>query len=241
MKNKKYFINNYKLKENGITLVALVITIAIIIILASITISAVLGENGLIETAKQIKDDAEDFVNEENGKLGDLMEEYANVMGEDSNIPEGPKYPTEIEGVKIPEGFYYVGGTKEEGIVISDKEEDAGAGTSHEVAQKLQGNQFVWIPVENDSLFQRYQHYGSSKQVFDNSTEPYEEGYEGEVSEYEEMKQSVLENDGFYVGRYETGLEGEKTVIKQGKEVYNWISCFITVFSPSSPVSYLPT
>ena len=38
------------------------------------------------------------------------------------------------------------------------------------------------------------------------------------------MKQSVLENDGFYVGRYETGKEGEKTVIKQGKEVYNWIS-----------------
>ena len=38
------------------------------------------------------------------------------------------------DGVPIPEGFYYVGGTKEEGVVISDKPKDEGKGTSHEVA-----------------------------------------------------------------------------------------------------------
>ena len=38
------------------------------------------------------------------------------------------------DGVPIPEGFYYVGGTKEEGVVISDSSADEGKGTSHDVA-----------------------------------------------------------------------------------------------------------
>ena len=40
------------------------------------------------------------------------------------------------DGVPIPEGFYYVGGTKEEGVVISDSPADEGKGTSHEVATR---------------------------------------------------------------------------------------------------------
>ena len=40
-------------KEKGITLVALVITVVILIILASITLSFTLGENGIISNKKQ--------------------------------------------------------------------------------------------------------------------------------------------------------------------------------------------
>lgn len=40
-------------KENGITLVSLVVTIILLLILAGITISALSGENGLLEKAKQ--------------------------------------------------------------------------------------------------------------------------------------------------------------------------------------------
>ena len=40
------------------------------------------------------------------------------------------------DGVPIPEGFYYVGGTKEEGVVISDSSADENKGTDHTTATR---------------------------------------------------------------------------------------------------------
>ena len=45
-----------KEQDNGITLVALVITIIIIIILATVTINMAFGDNGLIKQAQLAKD-----------------------------------------------------------------------------------------------------------------------------------------------------------------------------------------
>ena len=64
--------------------------------------------------------------------------------------------------------------------------------------------------------------------------EPYEGGNANEVSEYNAMRDSVLEYNGFYVGRYEAGTTSssardensgisDDVVVKQGKNVYNWI------------------
>ena len=142
-----------------------------------------------------------------------------------------------VEGVTIPKGFYYVGGTKDEGIVISDNPADENKGTNHEVAQTLVGNQFVWVPVEDDSAFKTYEgYYNKSLQgMLSSCKEPSSQGYPTEQSEYDAMKQSVLDNNGFYVARYEAGTEnGKRTsadknniddevVSKQGKNVYNWI------------------
>jgi len=50
--------------------------------------------------------------------------------------------------VPIPKGFYYVGGIKDTGIVISDDPSDENKGDSHEISSTLKGNQFVWIPVD---------------------------------------------------------------------------------------------
>ena len=47
------------------------------------------------------------------------------------------------ENVPIPRGFYYVGGTKNEGVVISDVEGDDLENSKH-------GNQFVWVPVNQN-------------------------------------------------------------------------------------------
>ena len=59
---------------------------------------------------------------------------------------------TTVENVVIPEGYYYVGGTKAKGIVISDnvadKELDKEKGN---VRRDLAGNQWVWVPVETPS------------------------------------------------------------------------------------------
>lgn len=45
--------------------------------------------------------------------------------------------------------FYTVGGNKENGLVISDNENDAEKGIEYETIKNLKGNQFVWVPVEN--------------------------------------------------------------------------------------------
>ena len=52
-------IDNEILKKNnkGITLIALLITIIILLILAGITISTLLGDNGLFEKAKVAKEE----------------------------------------------------------------------------------------------------------------------------------------------------------------------------------------
>ena len=156
--------------------------------------------------------------------------------------PETGEVPDEgeevkVEGVTIPKGFVYVGGTKAEGIVISDDPADKDKGTSHEVAQTLVGNQFVWVPVEDDSAFKRYEGYANKnlQSYLSSCNEPYSKGYATEQTEYDAMKQSVLDHDGFYVARYEAGTENgartstdknnidDEAVFKQGKNVYNWI------------------
>ena len=92
------------------------------------------------------------------------------------------------------------------------------------------------MPVKEDSAFKRYEgYYERRTQSLLRYKEPYSKGYATEQTEYDAMKQSVLEHDGFYVARYEAGTEnGERTsadknniddevVFKQGKNVYNYI------------------
>ena len=75
-------------EKRGITLVALVITIVILIILATITINVAFGEGGLIERAQQAKELTEQTMAEEAHELNMVMSEYANMMAEDSEVPE---------------------------------------------------------------------------------------------------------------------------------------------------------
>lgn len=83
-------------KQKGITLVALVVTMVILIILATVTISATLGENGLIKQAKKTKDLANNFISKEESDMNKLLQEYANMMAEDSKppLPEDTTPPT---------------------------------------------------------------------------------------------------------------------------------------------------
>lgn len=67
-------------KNKGITLIALVITVVILIILAAVTINVALGEHGLVNQAKKAKNETEDSVEEEKGKLENLLEEYNRII-----------------------------------------------------------------------------------------------------------------------------------------------------------------
>ena len=57
--NKNTKINKDRKKNSGITLIALVVTIVILLILASISIGALTGDNGIIDQAHTAKEDTE--------------------------------------------------------------------------------------------------------------------------------------------------------------------------------------
>ena len=131
-----------------------------LLILAAVTISFVLGEDGIINKAKEAANAMNNAVANDQSSLNELFNELNDVMNGiggsgDSNTeipnPE-PEKPTDIEDVTdiqdetvtvedeygnkvtIPKGFEVVeeeGTTVPEGIVIQDEN----------------GNQFVWIPV----------------------------------------------------------------------------------------------
>ena len=77
--NKRIEIRNEKIKmEKGITILALVITIIVLLILAGITINAITGDNGLIGNAGTAKEEAE-IANEK-----EILEEATvSSMGKD--------------------------------------------------------------------------------------------------------------------------------------------------------------
>ena len=80
-------------KEKGITLVALVVTIIILIILATISINAISGENSLIKKAQKEKEDYAESSKREDEKLGSMAEEYKYLTTPrepmEKPIPEG--------------------------------------------------------------------------------------------------------------------------------------------------------
>ncbi len=174
MKKKNIEIKEELKQIKGITLVALVITIVILIILATITINAAFGDGGLIEKAQSSKNMAEDAVEKEYNKMNSLMDEYSNIMAEDSNIPTEPNTNTTEEPstntVEEPEPepeTPTVDDAKNSGEKFEDTTEikddlenevtipggfhiAEDSGTKVEegiVIEDDAGNEFVWIPV----------------------------------------------------------------------------------------------
>ncbi len=202
------------LKSNkAITLVALIITIIILLILAGVSLSMVLGENGLINKAQSsVNAYQQAALNEQN--LLQSIEDYMGNYGLPDNTPTTPagthvKPPAKWLGTivdavadgkgntfPVPKNFYYVGGDYTNGVIISDAPVDAYDGvtdkTTWEYTTNLVGNQFVWIPCTTDEYHKT--NWGVSYA-----------GYDTEDGAGAEMMQ-IAKYGGFYVGRYEAGL-----------------------------------
>ena len=139
--------------------------------------------------------------------------------------------------VPLPDGFYYVGGDISTGLVISDKQGDtmSASGTG-------MGNQFVWIPVSGEADLTRTNFDENGKPTTKapttgsdvaECTEPYADGYATEASEYNTMKTQVLKYGGFYIGRYEAGVNtttlrtayttAQTVVCKKGVAPYTYV------------------
>ena len=135
-------------QEKGITLIALVVTIVVLLILAGVSISLVLNNNGVISKAKDAKNQYAEAQTNDEKQLNEVSDWIDTKVGETT----GGDSVTKIDGVPIPDGYYYVGGTKAKGLVISDAEADNEKYKGQEnVGKDLAGNQWVWVPVETPS------------------------------------------------------------------------------------------
>ena len=135
-------------QEKGITLIALVVTIVVLLILAGVSISLVLNNNGVISKAKDAKNQYAEAQTNDEKQLNEVTDWIDTKVGDTT----GGDSVTKIDGVPIPDGYYYVGGTKAKGLVISDAEADNEKYKGQEnVGKDLAGNQWVWVPVETPS------------------------------------------------------------------------------------------
>ncbi len=108
--------------------------------------------------------------------------------------------------IPVPLGFYYVGGTIDSGVVISDNKEDQNKYAGQDdVSKELKGNQFVWIPCTIDEYHK-----------IDFEKENAKWDMETQTLEYVQIKKY----NGFYIGRYEAGVATLNKEKKANGEAY---------------------
>ena len=223
--------------NQGITLVALVVTIVVLLILAGVSLNLVLGENGIISKAREASTKTVQAQQNSEIEMNLLEQELANAT----------KEPDPAEGVKMPAGFYYVGGTKTSGIVISDNVNDKDKYKNKAVVgTDLLGNQYVWIPCTTDNTSSELQYtrteWGVEVDGDDNSRAIKDEltltdasvtysdadtanGINADVSkeivaQIKAEKASVDQYGGYYIGRYEVGKNSDTAVVKYNQTPY---------------------
>ena len=252
MEKGKTSLNIRKLKKQvkGITLIALVVTIIVLLILAGIALNLTIGQNGIFSRAQTAANTWRNAETNEQLAMGELegwMDGYMNGNG--GNQGGGDQDDEVIvETVKIPKGFYYVGGAKDTGLIISDNPADenkysstnwsdqanipsglnAETGINNVQIEPIVGNQFVWVPVEDTYNFTTYcgYHDGAyNEEYFADYSEPFTSAAGWESTEYNLMKTSVETNNGFYVARFEASERtGSKAESKPGVEPWRYIA-----------------
>ena len=86
-------------KKDGITLISLVVTIVVLLILAGVSISTLVGENGVVDNAKKIQNDTYYQIASE--EVNQLVLEH-KLTKKDETLEEflASKVPSRIDGVK---------------------------------------------------------------------------------------------------------------------------------------------
>ena len=229
-----------KTKGNkGITLIALVITIIVLLILAGVTIAALSGDNGILRRATEAKEQTNQKNDEETEKIGgyeSTIDQYVdgNGGGSGSGGSGGSGTGTNFTNVNtsdsnpagaVPANSTVVEADASKGIVIKDKN----------------NNEWVWIEVPKTTVFSGLtidttntlteQNYtdiknkliayagvyrnGSASQTRSDWTDEYYSGCGMSSDEYtaayQKMLKSVYTYGGFWIGRYEAGIEGTTT------------------------------
>ena len=219
-----------KKKNSGITLIALVITIIVLIILAGVSINLVLGNNGIITRARDARNNYQKAVAEEETALKDLdklIDETTGSSGGDTT-KDITKYQTGETKPYLPDSNYSVKeGSVDTGLVIKDK-----VGNEYvwvEVPKTAAVYPTAGINLNTASL--TTENYTAIENDLKTYTSTYRNGTRGSDTYYadsdyaadwfadenayntakQKMLKSVYENGGFWVGRYEAGIEENRT------------------------------
>ena len=237
--DKKSVRKNYS-NQKGITLIALVITIVVLLILAGVSINAIFSENGILKKAVDSQNkmdqatqndlDAIDGLSnwidsKTNGNAGGGTGGNTTGGGEKPTTSDLPSVANETIPYYPDNTFTKVEGTDlSNGLVIKDAE----------------GNEYVWIEVPKTAevyptagleitnfteteytaietdlhAYTNYYRNGTSyKDVY--PTDKVKAGTGLDSDAYTALKQkmlkSVYENGGFWIGRYEAGIAKNRT------------------------------
>ena len=150
-RNASLFKDQYE--QKGITLIALIITIIVMLILVGVTISISL-QGGLFGYAKKATKDTKNALEQEKTLAnGDIIDYYLNVSQEVQGLPEYDK-AEKTKGI-LTENAKYVEGTNiaiiPKGFKMSDQKEEQSI-TNGLVIQDEAGNEYVWVPVKDGTL-----------------------------------------------------------------------------------------
>ena len=236
--------------QSGITLVALVVTIVVLLILAGVSINLVLGENGLITQAKEAREQTKTAEVNEKTQM-DSASDFISEVVNNTELPQTNETKPYMPG----DGFTKVEGTNlANGLTIQDTD----------------GNQYVWVEVPKTAtvyptaglnitefttdeyskieadLHTYTMTYRKGKSTTETSykDEWYEDTnntadwYTSEqyTAQKQKMLKSVYQNGGFWVAKYEAGLTEENkrtsstpvpTIAPQSKQnlyPYTWVT-----------------
>ena len=246
-------------QEKGITLIALVVTIVVLLILAGVSVNALFGNSGIIEKAKDAQNKMDQATQNDldaiNGLNNWIDGKINGSSGGNDNLPTSdlpsvanetiPYYPdttfTKLEGTNL-----------DNGLVIQDES----------------GNEYVWIEVPK-SLYAESSYntktttadqkptkstdYDKIEYCLHKYTDYYRNGtsftdtYYSDATtgltsaQYTTLKQkmlkSVYENGGFWIGRYEAGITTNRTA--RGDATVAPLSKAGEVEAPVYPYTYV--
>lgn len=192
--------------QKGITLIALVVTIVVLLILAGVSINAVFSDNGIIKRANSAQekidrakqgdisgiDDLNKVINEYAGALSNLKAYTEVDKNDDGTVKANSKYKDSEKNIAVIPTGYKVSDVETEktiskGLVIKD----------------ASNNEFVWIPVSNVGEYKRT--------AWNNETlkDIVETDEEKENSYYQGIKNSgsLIEDDGQILGQSDVKIQ----------------------------------
>ncbi len=238
--------------KQGITLIALVITVIVMLILAGVAINLTVGDNGIFkksdEGAKIYKNAANNEATSLNGidkEMGDLLEQYQNgskpgkpgangIYTQNSTINGGK---AEAFNPEIPKGFKPVNvDTANWGDGTNPPTEEAvKAGL---VIEDEEGNQFVWIAVDGTEIELKRYVFTTTGEIDTTltKTEPTDglKGYEAQNPTVERLK-----GDTSVASTNAIDIEGFRTSVEEhgGYYIARYEASYGTDKKPNSKVS----
>ena len=251
--NKKSARRNYS-NQTGITLIALVVTIVVLLILAGVSINALFGDSGIINKAKDAQNKMDQAVeNDQKGinELSNWLDSKTNgsTGGDDkpstSDLPSTnntiPYYPdntfTKVDGTDLSNGLVIKDGNGNEYVWIEVPKTTGVYPTAGLKITNFTETEYTAIETDLHTYTDYYRNGTSYKDTY------YSDATTGLTSEkYTELKQkmlkSVYENGGFWIGRYEAGITKNRTS-KDEEITAAPLSTAGTVENPVYPYTYV--